>query len=124
MINKTNINKVLEKINTDKVNLSLLKVKLSIMDDIDEALGRGFGMEEFIEEQLDIAQEAMTKARDIRRFEMDAAYTDAEQLIEEAEQALKELGIENNAEIKDYRKQLEELDKLSDDMKQRQDRIG
>ena len=124
MINKTNINKVLEKINTDKVNLSLLKVKLGIMDDIDEALGRGFGMEEFIEEQLDIAQEAMTKARDIRRFEMDAAYTDAEQLIEEAEQALKELGIENNAEIKDYRKQLEELDKLSDDMKQRQDRIG
>ena len=66
MINKTNINKVLGKINTDKVNLSLLKVKLGIMDDIDEALGRGFGMEDFVEEQLDIAQSAMTKARDIR----------------------------------------------------------
>jgi len=124
MINKTNINKVLKKIHTDKVNLSLLKVKLNIMDDIDEALGRGFGMEEFIEEQLDIAQEAMTKARDIRRFEMNDAAIDAMELIEEAETALKELGLENNAEIKNYRKQLEDLNGLIDDLEMRQKRIG
>tara|TARA_R100001163_G_scaffold46867_1_gene35194 strand:+ start:131 stop:505 length:375 start_codon:yes stop_codon:yes gene_type:complete len=124
MINKTNINKVLQKINTDKVNLSLLKVKLGIMDDIDEALGRGFGMEDFVEEQLDIAQSAMTKARDIRNFDMNDAAAEAEGLIEEAEAALKELGIDNNAEIKTYRKQLEDLERLMDDLKQRQDRIG
>tara|TARA_R100001440_G_scaffold6819_4_gene13785 strand:+ start:10751 stop:11125 length:375 start_codon:yes stop_codon:yes gene_type:complete len=124
MINKTNINKVLKKIHTEEVNLSVAKIQLNIMDDIDEALGRGFGMEDFVEEQLDIAQSAMTKARDIRNFDMNDAAAEAEGLIEEAEAALKELGLDNNAEIKTYRKQLEDLERLMDDLKQRQERIG
>lgn len=107
-----------------KEDFATHKVELSLMDDIDEALGQGFGMEEFIDEQLSIAQEAMTKARDIRRFDMTSAYTDAEQLINEAEAALKDLGLESNQEIKEYKKQLESLEKLIDDLEQRQDRIG
>lgn len=107
-----------------KEDFATHKVELSLMDDIDEALGRGFGMEEFVEEQLDIAQEAMTKARDIRRFDMSDAYTEAEGFIEEAEAALKDLGLESNQEIKEYKKQLESLEKLMDDLEQRQDRIG
>lgn len=107
-----------------KEDFATHKVELSLMDDIEEALGQGFGMEEFVEEQLDIAQEAMTKARDIRRFDMTSAYTDAEQLIGEAEAALKDLGLDNNQQIKDFKKQLEDLDKLIDDLEQRQDRIG
>ena len=124
MINKTNINKVLKKIHTDKVNLSLLKVKLNIMDNIEEALNRGFAMEEFVEEQLDIAQSAMTKARDIRKFDMDDAYAEAEGFIEEAEAALKELGLENNQELKNLKKQLDDLETVMDNLRQRQDRIG
>ncbi len=107
-----------------KEDFATHKVELSLMDDIDEALGRGFGMEEFVDEQLSIAQEAMTKARDIRRFDMNDAFAEAEGFIEEAEAALKDLGLESNQEIKEYKKQLESLEKLIDDLEQRQDRIG
>lgn len=108
----------------DKQELATHKVDLSLMDNISEALDKGFGMQEFVEEQLDIAQEAMTKARDIRRFDMDDAYLDAEGFIEEAETALKDLGLDNNQQIKDFKKQLENLEKLIDDLRQRQERIG
>jgi ribosomal protein L13E len=108
----------------DKQELKTHKVNLSLMVDIEDALGRGFAMEEFVEEQLDIAQEAMTKARDIRRFDMNDAYVEAEGYIDEAEAALKDLGLDNNQDIKDFKKQLEDLEKLMDDLEQRQDRIG
>ena len=108
----------------DKQELATHKVNLSLMVDIEDALGRGFAMEEFVEEQLDIAQEAMTKARDIRRFDMNDAYAEAEGYIDEAEAALKDLGLDNNQDIKDFKKQLEDLEKLMDDLEQRQERIG
>jgi len=107
-----------------KEDFATHKVELSLMDDIEEALGRGFGMEEFVEEQLDIAQEAMTKARDIRRFDMSDALTEAEGAIDEAENALQDLGIDSSPELDRYKQQFEELEKLIDDLEQRQDRIG
>ena len=108
----------------DKQKLATHKVNLSLMDDIEEALGRGFGMEEFVEEQLDIAQEAMTKARDIRRFDMNDALAEAEGAIDEAENALQDLGLDSSPELDRYKQQYEELEKLIDDLEQRQDRIG
>jgi len=107
-----------------KEDFATHKVELSLMDDIEEALNKGFGMEEFVEEQLDIAQEAMTKARDIRRFDMSDALAEAEGAIEEAENALQDLGIDSSPELDRYKQQFEELEKLIDDLEQRQDRIG
>ena len=56
--------------NINQVALKQHRVKLSIMDDIEEEINRGFGMEEFIEEAIDEAQSQAVKARDIIRFDM------------------------------------------------------
>ena len=107
----------------DKQELATHKVELSLMDDIEEALNKGFGMEEFVEEQLDIAQQAMTKARDIRRFDMDDAYAEAEGFIEEAEKALQDLGLDDSPEINKFKQRLDDLETIMDNLRQRQERI-
>mgnify|MGYP001171834628 CR=1 FL=1 len=108
----------------DKQELATHKVDLSLMDDIEEELSRGFGMEDFVLEQLDIAQEAMTKARDIRKFEMLDASRTAGDMINEAEEALKKLGVDKSPELEKYKQQEKELDKLIEELEQKQDRIG
>ena len=107
----------------DKQELATHKVELSLMDDIEEALNKGFSMEEFVEEQLDIAQQAMTKARDIRRFDMDDAYAEAEGFIEEAEKALQDLGLDDSPEINKFKQRLDDLETIMDNLRQRQERI-
>ncbi len=106
-----------------KEDFATHKVELSLMDDIEEALNKGFGMEEFVEEQLDIAQQAMTKARDIRRFDMDDAYAEAEGFIEEAEKALQDLGLDDSPEINKFKQRLDDLETIMDNLRQRQERI-
>ena len=118
---KTVFNKLSLKDN--KAKLSSQKIELSVMDDIDEFLSQGFGSADFVEEELDKAQSAMTKARDIINFDMNDAYTQAEGSIDEAEEVLADLGAESPV-LEDYKKQLQDLEKLIDDLKQRQDRIG
>ena len=118
---KTVFNKLSLKDN--KAKLSSQKIELSVMDDIDEFLSQGFGSADFVEEELDKAQSAMTKARDIINFDMSDAYTQAEGSIDEAEEVLADLGAESPV-LEDYKKQLQDLEKLIDDLKQRQDRIG
>ena len=106
-----------------KEDFATHKVELSLMDDIEEALNKGFSMEEFVEEQLDIAQQAMTKARDIRRFDMDDAYAEAEGFIEEAEKALQDLGLDDSPEINKFKQRLDDLETIMDNLRQRQERI-
>ena len=113
----------LKQVSKSKTHLKKYNVKLSLVDDIEEALSRGFGMEEFVEEQLDIAQEAMTKARDIRNFDMNDALAEAEGLIDEFESELNDLGIDDNS-LQDFKQQYAELESLIDDLKYRQERIG
>ena len=55
-----------------------IEVKLSKLDDIEEAIDRGAGLLEFVEEAIDKAQIEFVKAKDIVRFDMTAAYNDAE----------------------------------------------
>ena len=108
----------------DKQELATHKVKLSLLDDIEDELNRGFSMEDLVLEQLDIAQEAMTKARDIRKFEMLDASGTAADMIAEAEEALKKLGVDKSPELEKYKQQEKELDKLIEELEQKQDRIG
>ena len=65
----------------------------------------------------------MTKARDIINFDMNDALAEAEGGIEEADKILKELGADS-AKLDKYKQELTQLDRLIDDLKQRQDRIG
>jgi hypothetical protein len=108
----------------DKQELATHKVELSLLDDIEDELSRGFAMEDLVLEQLDIAQEAMTKARDIRKFEMLDASGNAADMIAEAEEALKKLGVDKSPELEKYKQQEKELDKLIEELEQKQDRIG
>jgi len=110
MINKTNINKVLKKINTEEVNLSVAKVKLSKMEDLEDAVGTAAMMQDAFEEAYDDAQALVIKASDIIRFDWSDAITEAESALQELEVAFKELGVDEPSEVKQYRKQIEELE--------------
>jgi transposase-like protein len=110
MINKTNINKVLQKINTEEVNLSVAKVKLSKMEDLEDAVGRASYMQEAFEEAYDDAQALVIRASDIIRFDWSDAITEAEGALQELEVAFKELGVDEPSEVKQYRKEIEELE--------------
>ncbi len=103
-----------------KVELKSHKIMLSTMDEIEDALSRGFGLEEFVEEALDKAQEEFIKAKDILRFDMTEAYTDAEYNINEAEKILKELGADS-AKLDQFKKQLQDLDSLITDQQRKLD---
>jgi len=110
MINKTNINKVLKKINTEEVNLSVAKVKLSKMEDLEDAVGTAAMMQDAFEAAYDDAQVLVIKASDIIRFDWSDAITEAEGALQELEVAFKELGVDEPSEVKQYRKQIEELE--------------
>lgn len=109
--------RILENIN--QVTLKKHRVNLSIMDDIEEELGRGFGMEEFIEEAIDEAESQAIKARDIIRFDMGDAMGNAEALIEDFESEVEELGLNNPPELQEFRRQLGELEQLYEQMKRK-----
>lgn len=115
---KTTLEKVFETLN--KVELKSERIELSVMDEIEDALSRGFGLEEFVEEALDKAEVEFIKAKDIIRFDMTEAYTDAEYNINEAEKILKELGADS-AKLDQFKKQLQDLDSLINDQKRKLD---
>ena len=100
-----NLDKIFSKL---PVQLNSVSVKLSIMDDIEEYLGQGFGMEEFAQEAIDEAQILTTKARDIIRFDMGDAIGNADDTIMEAEAKLKDLGADS-PQLDGFKKQLEDL---------------
>jgi len=105
--------------NINQVALKQHRVKLSIMDDIEEEINRGFGMEEFIEEAIDEAQSQAVKARDIIRFDMGEALGNAEALIEDFESDVEELGLNNPPELQEFRRQLGELEEAYERMKRK-----
>jgi|TARA_R110002012_G_C11400018_1_gene585639 hypothetical protein len=120
MITPYKFGKILSKLPKQEIH----KVELSLMDDIEDELSRGFGMEDLVLEQLDIAQEAMTKARDIRKFEMLDASGTAGDMIAEAEEALKKLGVDKSPELERYKQQEQDLDNLIKELEQKQDMVG
>jgi len=93
--------------------LKSYKINLSKIDDIDEKIGQGY-LSDFVEEALDDATVLITKARDIVKFDMTDAYTEAEGMLNELEADIKALGIDAPAEVKTLRKNLNDLDKEID----------
>jgi hypothetical protein len=114
-----NLDKIFSKL---PVQLNSVSVKLSIMDDIEEFLGQGFGLEEFAQEAIDEAQIQTVKARDIVRFDMNDAITQADDTINEAEAKLKELGADS-PQLDEFKKQLADLEGIQKDLLREIDNI-
>tara|TARA_R110001592_G_scaffold80060_1_gene238828 strand:- start:120 stop:488 length:369 start_codon:yes stop_codon:yes gene_type:complete len=116
------LDKIYNKLPQEKTELKSVKVKLSLMDDIEEFLGQGFGLQEFAQDAIDEAQVQTTKARDIIRFDMGDAITQAEGLINDAEQQLKELGADS-PQLDGFKKQLADLEGIQKDLLRESDNI-
>ena len=112
---KPRVQKILTKLANEEKKKGLKPVQLSMINNIEDELSRGFGSYDFIEELTSEAQERMTKARDILKFDMQDAYFTAEEYIEELQQELKELGVDEPAELKRFKSELGQLDKLISD---------
>ena len=114
MNTKKQLNNILNKF-PKKIELENHKVSLNKIEDIEDALSRGFGMQEFIEDALEIAQENLTKARDILRFDMNDAYIDADDLLREVRQELEDLGVDS-PKYNQLEKEAQDLRSLIDKM--------
>ena len=95
------------------------KINLSKMDDIEEAVNRALGLEEFVEEAIDAAQTQAMRARDIVRFDMNDAIIEADDLLNRFEEDVKELGIDLPARAKQLRKQIQDAESLQTDLERR-----
>ena len=117
---KSRLEKVYGKLPNQKV--SLKKVELSLIDDIQDALNNGFSFEETAQEYIDIAIMKSKEASDIIKFNMGDAYTNAEQLLEDASVKLQDLGIDDSS-LQPYISRLNELDSLIGSLKQEADKL-
>ena len=120
---KNTLQKVYSKLPNQKVNLKAQKVALSLMDDIEEVLSRGLGLEEFAQEAIDIAKERAMFASDVIRFDMNDAYMEAEQLINDASEKLSDLGVDDSS-LQPYIDELNRLEDLQKTLMSEVDRIG
>ena len=106
--------------NSEEYKLSkVYKIKLSRIDDIEDAISRGLGLTEFVEESLDEAFSAFIKAKDIVRFDMSDAYTEGESLLKEFLTDIKELGLDVPQEANQLQKDLDDLSNAIDEAEQK-----
>jgi Mg2+ and Co2+ transporter CorA len=120
MNTKKQLNNILNKF---PKKTELQKVKLSQIDDIQDAISRGFSNIEFFEDAYEEARSAITKANDIVRFELSDPLEDAKFMLDELEQELKELGIDNSPELKELQKEIQSLESAIDDAESKNDRL-
>lgn len=102
-----------------KTELENHKINLSKISDVEEFLSVGFAMQEFIEEALEIAQENLTKARDITKFDMKDAYINADGVLAEIKEELDELGVDSPK----YKQLVKESQDLKDLVNKMEDAI-
>ena len=120
---KSRLEKVYSKLPNQKVNLKAQKVTLSMIEDIEEVLNRGFGLEEFVQEAIDVAKERAMFASDVIRFDMNDAYIEADQLINDAIEKLADLGVDDTY-TRSLQDKLNELEQLQKTLMDEVDRIG
>ena len=106
--------------NKEELHLSkVYKIKLTIMEDIEDKISQGLGLVEFVEEDLDKAFEFFIRAKDTVRFDMNDAYADAEFQLNEFIKDIKELGLDIPPSVKQLQKDLDLLEKAIDESEQR-----
>jgi hypothetical protein len=113
---KPSVQKIVAKLSDQKSKKGLNKVALSKLNDIDEAISRGmYLVEDAFEEAYSEAREKATLANDILRFDANDAFTEADDLLEDLLQEVKELGIDIPPKVKALQKELQDLgSKISD----------
>lgn len=115
-------NKILAKLSKEK---GLKKVQLSKLEDIEESIGRCYYiLEDFFEEQYDIALEAAGKCFDVLRFDYSDSYAEAEGGLDDLLQEIKELGVDIPPRVKELQKELQDLDGLENRAEQKLRNIG
>jgi crotonobetainyl-CoA:carnitine CoA-transferase CaiB-like acyl-CoA transferase len=97
--------------NSTEVNLNkTYKINLSAVDDISEYLGTAsYIVGEAFEEAMDKGDEQYMLGRDMMRFDFSDNLGSAEELINDMEATLSELGVDTPSELQDAKKTLEEL---------------
>ncbi|QDP56399.1 MAG: hypothetical protein GOVbin150_41 [Prokaryotic dsDNA virus sp.] len=100
------------------------QVKLSKINDIQERINDGFGLEDFIRDEIEKAQKSLTKARDILQFDFRDAYLDADELLEELENEVKELGIAEPPKVKVLKSELNKLKSLENKLENEIKQVG
>lgn len=101
-------NKILAKLSKEK---GLKKIQLSKVDDIEEAIGNGFYLvQEAFEDAYSEAVNKATLASDILKFDANDAYTEADSLLEDLLQEIKELGVDIPPKVKQLQKELQSLE--------------
>jgi len=116
--------KELKKYNkSNKVNLSkTYKINLSAVEDIEEYLGvASYILEEAFPEAMDEGDRQYMLGRDMMRFDFSDSFGYAEELINDMESKLAELGVDEPSELQSAKQQLEELRKGRD---RSRDRFG
>lgn len=108
---KPQVQKIFTKLAKEQNTKGLKKVSLSKLDDIDEAIGRGmYLVQDAFEDAYSEAREKSTLASDILRFDANDAYGEADDLLEDLLQEVKELGIDIPPKVKALQKQLQDLE--------------
>lgn len=108
---KPQVQKIFTKLAKEQNTKGLKKVSLSKLDDIDEAIGRGmYLVQDAFEDAYSEAREKATLASDILRFDANDAYGEADDLLEDLLQEVKELGIDIPPKVKALQKQLQDLE--------------
>lgn len=97
-----------------KENPKVYKIALSRIDDIEEKINQGW-LSEFVEEEYDRAREAIVKARDIVRFDMNQYHGEAESMLDDLVSTIDELGLDTPQEVAALRNQLFDLNEEIED---------
>ena len=100
------------------------KVKLSKINDIQQRINDGFALEDVIRDKIEKAQKFMTEARDILGFNFRDAYLDADELLEELENEVKELGIAEPPKVKVLKSELNKLKSLETKLEMEIKQVG
>ena len=107
---KNTINDIFSKLSEDRItSLKAHKIKLSLMDDVEEFINNAYGSAEFFEEAYSEARQAGTKANDILRFDFGQELGGAEDEIDRLLTELKTLGVDIPPRVAQMQKQIQDL---------------
>lgn len=98
----------------EKTELKTQKVKIALnkVEELQEQIGIAYSSFEFFEERFDEVQDASMKAKDVIVFDFDDARTQAEELIQDIQKAIDDLGIDTPDELEQAESDVKELENM------------
>ena len=117
---KNTINDIFSKLSEDRItSLKAHKIKLSLMDDVEEFINNAYGSAEFFEEAYDEARSKGIFANDILRFDFSDSLGSAEDEIDRLLTELKQLGVDIPPRVKEMQKAIQDLLSMQQDMERK-----